>query len=582
MITEEKPCLVQAKQGFSVSYRNRFLYSKYEPQKNIINLVNNLELLEGTIFLVFSPCLFYGINELQNKLKENCLIIACEKDELLYDFSNVNKIEGAENIRYFGNSEIQKLPQYIHELTKSGKYKRAIRIDFSTGTQFYQDFYFTLEENCKNIIQTFWKNRITLIKFGRKYCTNFFKNLHQLPETTPIQKYFNSVEKPILVFGAGESIDSFLENHNYNFSDFFVLCADTALRPLLDRNIKVDGVFIEEAQSVILKAFIGCRAKKIDYQIFAGLSAASQLTSLFPLENISFFTTQFTDLNFFNKLKENKCLPPENPPFGSVGLTSVYYALKFRKNENVPIYICGLDFSFSVGKTHAKSTLASILRLQNTTRINHIQNISSAFSYGNIYEQGKDEKPIVSSPTLISYAQSFNAIFANEKKLFDCSDFGVKLEIERKVPKEICAAGKISAAVDGELNSRDGRINSCSGETNSRGGGETNSCSTNKTNSHGVGEQNFHTGAQKSPFPLPDYSKISSLLNDEKSELKKLLSLFTEESDLPKEELKLLIEKIASQKDYLYLYFPDGYSFNCSQSFLNRVRTQIDFFLKVL
>lgn len=539
MIDQQKPCLVQTKQGFSVSYKERLLYSKYDPQKNIINLINNLEVLDGTIFLIFSPCLFYGINELKNKLTDNCLIIACEKDESLYDFSKEYYTSLKNEIPFLCTSDLLKLPEQINELCKSGKYKRIIRIDFSTGVQFNQQFYNDLEESCKNIIQTFWKNRVTLIKFGRKYCSNLFKNLKHLPETSPIEKYFKSIKKPILVFGAGESIDYFFEkNADLNLSDFYILCADTALRPLLDRKIKVDGVFIEEAQSVIIKAFIGCCTEKNDFHIFAGLSAASQLASIFSAKRISFFTTQFTDLNFFNKLKDNNCLPPQNPPFGSVGLTSVYYALKFRENENIPVYICGLDFSFSVGKTHAKSTLASILRLQTTTRINQIQNIASAFSYGNIFETGKDDKPIVSSPTLISYAQIFNAFFPSEKNLFDFSEKGIKLQIKHKNPEKLLSEKckeKLSETFSSEINEQ---------------------------------KQN--------------YSKINNIIQNEKKELKELLSLLTTKTEFSEAEFKEKIEKLALEKEYLYLYFPDGYCFSYSQSFLNRLRTQIDYFLKIM
>ena len=539
MIDQQKPCLVQAKQGFSVSYRERFLYSKYDPQKNIINLINNLEVLEGTIFLIFSPCLFYGLEDLKNKLKNNCLIFACEKDELLYNFSKENSASNKNEIPFLNGAELLKLPEKINELCKSGKYKRIVRIDFSTGTQFYQEFYNKLEESCKNIIQTFWKNRVTLIKFGRKYCSNLFKNLKLLPETTPIEAYFKSIKKPIIVFGAGESIDYYFEkNSDLDFSDFFILCADTALRPLLDRKIKVDGVFIEEAQSVILKAFIGCNAEKNDFHIFAGLSSASQLSNTFPQKNISYFSTEFTDLHIFQTLKNNNCLPPQNPPFGSVGLTSVYYALKFRKNENIPVYVCGLDFSFSVGKTHAKSTLANILRLQSSTRINNIQNIASSFSYGNSYESGKDNKKIISTPTLLSYAQSFNAFFSSEKNLFDCSEKGIKLQIEQKFPESL---------------------------------------SPEKTNEKIIKASGTESFSQKN-----DYSKINKIIQNEKNELSELLNLLTKKSELSEEELKNKIEKLAAEKEYLYLYFPDGYCFSYNQSFLNRLRTQIDFFLKIM
>ena len=54
------------------------------------------------------------------------------------------------------------------------------------------------------------------------------------------------------------------------------------------------------------------------------------------------------------------------------------------------------------------------------------------------------------------------------------------------------------------------------------------------------------------------------------------------ECGLSKEELQEKITKIASQTDYLFLHFPDGHQFVYEQSFLNRIRNEIDFFLKVI
>ena len=71
-------------------------------------------------------------------------------------------------------------------------------------------------------------------------------------------------------------------------------------------------------------------------------------------------------------------------------------------------------------------------------------------------------------------------------------------------------------------------------------------------------------------------------IQNEKKELKELLSLLTTKTEFSEAELKEKIEKLALEKEYLYLYFPDGYCFSYSQSFLNRLRTQIDYFLKIM
>ena len=82
-----KPCLVETRQGFSVLYNEKPLYSKYAPKDSILKIVNNLEILPNTLILCFSPVLGYGLEELLAKLPENSFILALEKDKALYDFS---------------------------------------------------------------------------------------------------------------------------------------------------------------------------------------------------------------------------------------------------------------------------------------------------------------------------------------------------------------------------------------------------------------------------------------------------------------------------------------------------------------
>ena len=346
-----KPCLVNTSQGFSILYKEKYLYSKYNPSKAIIQKINELNILPGTIFLCFSPVLSYGLKELLQKIPENCLVIACEFDKELYSFAKdldeLKKLNDEfENFVFPDLKEVYNLPIIINsrkylfnskkEICFDGKYKRIVSVDFSAGVQFNQSLYSELEKACVNSIKTFWTNRITLTKFGRKYSRNLFKNLINHAGTNPIENYFKSVNKPIIVLGAGES---FAESIKYleNPDDYFIICADTAFQPLLKNQIVPDAVFIEEAQNVILKAFIGTQNQKTHF--FAGLSSIPQLKDFVSKDKISYFASIYSDSEFLENLQTKEFFPYANKPFGSVGLTSVFYAIKFRQDENVPIIL---------------------------------------------------------------------------------------------------------------------------------------------------------------------------------------------------------------------------------------------------
>ena len=112
--------------------------------------------------------------------------------------------------------------------------KRIIKIDFSAGTTLYPEFYSNLEITLQSIINQFWKNRITLVNFGRRYSRNLFKNLSSLKNSVPLTSLFKTVSKNILVLGTGESLEKTIEQlyTGANYCEYMAtkyLCAKTIL-----------------------------------------------------------------------------------------------------------------------------------------------------------------------------------------------------------------------------------------------------------------------------------------------------------------------------------------------------------------
>ncbi len=533
-IIKEKPCVVAAKQGFSVSYNNRFLYSQYNPSKLIIEKINSLNNLPGTIFLCNSAILEYGILELYNKLPENCLMFLCEFDSNLYQLmkDSYNKLlekNKLSNVAILTPQELYSLPSIIHKtnytfengfvFTSLGFYKRFVRIDFSAGTFFNQQLYNSLEEVCVNSVKTFWANRVTLVKFGRKYSYNLFKNLQKIDKTVPIENFFYQIEKPIIVFGAGQTLEKDIKIISQNANKFCILCADTALQPLLKYNVFPDGVFLEEAQNVIKQAFLG--TLKYNFHLFAGLSSIPELSEYIDIKKISYFTSLYTNANFLNNLQQNKLLPFANMPFGSVGITTMYYATKFRKNKNVPIYYYGLDFSYSAGFTHTKNTIAHILRLSKSNKINQVQNYNAAFS--NVAIKLSKDNSCFSTPVLLGYKNLFDNLFSLEPNI-----------IQNNV------------VIPENANKYDLQFNLFTKENSDKTLRYANYFETQKNQL--VRIKNLLTGAEKIEMP---------------------------------EQTEQMLTQLITSCDYLYLHFPDGWQFLYTQSFLNRVRAEVDFFLKL-
>lgn len=540
-MNNKEPCIVETTQGFSVLYNEKLLYSKYNPSRAIISQIEKLTILPGTLILCNSPVLEYGLTELSEKLPPKCFMLGVELEAELADFIATKKgnHSNIKNFSMLSYNEALELPVLLSKidytlasgikLPSADSFKRVIFLDFSAGSLLHKSLYEKIYSYSVNAIMTFWKNRITLTKFGRRYSQDFFRNLKLLHKTTPIQNYFSSVEKPIIVFGSGESIDKGIQYIKKDSNKYFILCADTALQPLLLNGIEPQGVFIEEAQNVIIKAFIG--TQKADFTVFAGLSSLSQLSHTFSINRLCYFTTEYVQAKFLSELQVKELLPPSNPPFGSVGLTTFYYALKFRKSDDIPVYVYGLDFAYTKGKTHGQGTMAHTNRLLAHNKFNSLYNFAADFGYNciKLTSNAMINQDLYTTSLLLSYSNLFNNLFSNQhKNIYNSSQLSNTISLPHKLPEPLADIKEIK-----------------------------------------IDESSYSD------------EKLKIYFEEEKNVLITLRDLLTGKTNLSGEELKLEIKKLAAPREYLFLHFPDGHQFSYTQDFLNRIRIEIDFFLKI-
>lgn len=524
-----KPCLVQTSQGFSVKYKERLLYSKYNPAKNILTLVQKSTILPGTVILCISPALNYGIREMSEKLPEDCLLLGIELEEELFELSKSDpckQLPDSINFLRIPKDKILLLPSKLEEMNH-GEYKRCIRIDFSNGSTFHSDFYNQLYTACQNSIGQFWKNRITLVKFGRRYAGNILKNLPLIEKSRP----FFKVSKPIIVVGAGESAVKTLNSIKNQREQFFILSVDAVLSTLNAMNIISDAVICEEAQDIIAGAFTG--NKNQAKYFFVSASTNQNVTKLYPSKNI-FYATEYAKTGFFKKLEESGIFENVIPPLGSVGLSAVEIALKLRKDESIPIYVTGLDFSFSKGCTHAKDSFHDKKRRNLSNRLNGIENFGAAFSADSKAFSGKDGSVFYTNSTLFNYAELFSYRFTKIKNLFDAGKTGLSLGLEQKT---ISSTAKSTDFPEDKNNAREIEL---------------------------------------------QHQKIKTFIESEINALHELKNIFTGKIKLEQQEREKRILNLLSDREYLFIHFPDGYKLNLSQDFLNRIRIELDYFLKIL
>jgi len=515
----------------TVQYKSKLLYSKYNPQKSIISLIQKEVFLPGTIILICSPCLWYGYTELISRLNKDCTCIAVEKDYNLFSLAQKHNTKPESFVPLYTETNLLDLDLLIRKLCKTGKYKRIKRLDFSAGTNLYPEFYNFVINGLQDIVSTFWKNRITLSKMGKLYSKNLIKNLPLLSRTKQLIDFQNKITKPILVCGAGESLNSI--SNIINNTTPYIISVDVALQPLLQRNIIPDAVVAVEGQFSIQKSYIG--TQNLDITLFADLCSRIEIPDFF-INNTVFFSSNYTDDSFFSDLVSRKIIKSTIPSLGSVGLYAMYIALILRKDSSIPVYFTGLDFSYSCGLTHAKGTAAHRAQVYNNNRLVSIENYNASF-INTIKLIGKDSRIMYTSAVMKSYAESFCQFFNKQKNIIDLGVSGINLGFENK---------KYIQNFDNS---------------------DTNSSISNYD-----------------CFSYTDKKQIIEYLQEKIDLLLRLKDLLIhgEKSIYLNRSISLesQIIEILKETSFLYIHFPDGFEPSTDLSFLKRMRAEIDIFLK--
>ncbi len=537
----EEPCLVDSGQGFSVYYKDRFLYSKYSPKKNIQKAIELVSIPEESVVLAISPCLWYGLDELAKKTPENSFIIGLEADEKLFSLAQ-NKLE--EYLQQNPEHKTKILlatPETIEEvINKLPPQRKVINIEFSGGSFINKVLYTQIINYVQNYIASFWKNRVTLVKLGRLFNRNFFKNLKNIPVAKSIPLHSKYFDRPIIVFGAGESTEIFLKKADIHLLNKCIIIAVDAVFPVLQKyGLKVDFVTGVESQLAIEKAYIGVKYSKSI--LLSDMAGRNEVIRHFS-PNTLYFYSEFDNSSFFSRFEKALILPQKIPALGSVGLTATYLALMMRANENINVYVCGLDFSFTLGKTHLRGAPAHVSRLISCSKIKKVENYEAAFKISSKKINGKNGK-MFTDAALSGYGFLFNHYFKNTKNLFDAGEEGIPLNIERIPVEHIYSACK-----------------------------------------------NFPETKDFSKLIKSDLRNKTEItenfLNEEKQSIlriKELLSKGENSSPPPQATLNEELYNLLKTREYLYLHYPDGYKCDISNiSFLKRVRSELEFFLKDL
>jgi hypothetical protein len=562
--------MIRARRGFSVSYRGKTLLSAVDPLAQGERAAAALPPRNGTLYLCPSPLFGYGLPQLLERIESrepDSAILCVEADKKLLALSlaprGASLIPGLLSHPRLSmpelpapeaeNSPEQSLEQCRAVLRAWGsrRFRRVELLRLSGGWQLYPELYGALAEALRGDIAAEWGNAMTLVKLGRRYARNFIRNLPLIPRC-PSLSSLSFGEDPILVLGAGPSLDPFLDylgaagrvpgpyDPGKNGRSWRILSVDTAIPNLKARGIRPDLVIALESQHWNLRDFSGARGW--------GPPLAMDLSALPATAEVlggpcCLFFTPWTDLNFLGRLEAADLLPESFPPLGSVGLSAAAAALRLTRG---PVILCGIDFSFSLDSYHARSTAGQREKLMRQNRFTGILNQAAAFREAAFTARSKSGIPVRSDPVMRNYRDLFEREFTAAGRLMDIEGSGLPLGLPSLSPEKAAAilgAGQGSPGPDrGTPADRDGTS------------------------------------------PQDRARRLGEFIMNERGALERLRETLRGERAAAEQELEALLDFC----DYLWAHFPECAAAGGRRpssgdiGFLKRVRTEIDPFMALL
>ncbi|MDR2178517.1 MAG: DUF115 domain-containing protein [Treponema sp.] len=450
------PRRTNARRGFSVCYRGKTLLSTIDPVAQAERTAEAAPLHDSTLYFCPSPLFGYGLSRLLERIEAHKLdsaVLCVEADRELLALSldgtsaalpspfshprlSLLGVGGAGPEP--GESAEQgagRLCAFVRQRWGSRRFRRLEVLRFSGAWQLYPELYAALAEALRADIATDWANAMTLIKLGRRYARNFIRNLALIPRCPPVSA-LSFGTAPVLVLGAGPSLDGFLDTlggRSLGERPYRIVCADTVIPSLKARNIRPDLVIALESQHWNLRDFVG--AKGWGVPLAMDLSALPATARVLGGACYTFFTP-WTGLGFFKRLEAAGLLPERFPPLGSVGLSAVAAALKLGAG---PVIVCGVDFSFTADSYHARSTPGHREKLRGQNRFRGLLNQAAAFRGSAFAALSKSGQPVRSDPAMRNYRELFEREFSGETRLRDVEGSGLPLGIPALSPEEAAA-----------------------------------------------------------------------------------------------------------------------------------------------
>lgn len=405
--------------GGALRWGGRNLYPPQDPEGQTVRKIAALDIQPQTLFFFPSPLLGYGVEELLARSDTASAILLYEKESALKALPGKDRaLWPIQRVFELEEDTETALTQVLDRMGRQ-RFRRVVMVRVTGGAGLHEDRYRQIFLRLEDEIRTFWRNRMTAIRLGRLWTKNLLTNLGHLPDSCDLARW--KTDRPVLVAGAGESLEILLPDICAHREALFVLAVDTALPVLLDAGLRPDAVVAVESQFHNLRDFLP--GVGLDVPLLADLTSYPRALKAMN-GPVAFFSSAFHPLKIFDRLAVDGLLPRSIPPLGSVGVTAAFLA---RSLTDGPIFLAGLDFSYRPGKSHCREAPALFEFRVRHDRLHPFEPISISFQRSGDRIRGKGGVELRSNTLLGSYAATLIRLIEEEKRFWDIGPQGMVL-----------------------------------------------------------------------------------------------------------------------------------------------------------
>jgi len=426
-----RPRLEETGRGLTVCFNERYLYSRYNPANRAERIAAAVPVVNRCIYFVPSPLLGYGLLQLAKRIPEDSIILTVEQSqelmslcsEFLLKEINEKKTDNSRIVNVRLSNKVS-----LHELLNSlgpWNFRRVQRVDLTGGASLNTDLYDELALFLMKDLSSYWQNRHALGRLGREWIRHIFANLSEISRGKTVFKDINSlkIDRIPVVIGAGPSLEASLDFINEYRKELWILAVDTALPALRARGIQPDAAAVLDTQAWNLLDFHDSAESCIP--VIADLT--SYPPCLTRTGGICYlFSSDFAELSFLKRLKESGLRNFSIPPLGSVGLAAIELIDRISTG---PVFLTGLDFSYSPGKSHARDSSFHRWEMSCRNRLNPHPGWEASIKRPRLSAVDAYGKSINTDAVLQGYAALLKDRYAENKRFHILEPGGLDLDI---------------------------------------------------------------------------------------------------------------------------------------------------------